>query len=710
MRSFTHFFSFLCFCYFFTPNALFAQDAIPDRTHEGNGGEYKMDHADCVPDALRAAVLAQSDANLQRLILSGRYTPGATADLVSLGWPLRTRVGFTDPGYYGISNYVDENPAANAVLEYNCGQRTYDGHKGTDIAVWPFPWTKMANNDVEVVAAAAGVITYKADGNFDQRCAFNNNPGNAIIIRHSDGSQGLYWHFKSGSLTTKAVGAAVAKGEFLGRVGSSGNSTGPHLHFEVQTSNGTVIDPWGGPCNNLGGQSWWQSQVPHRDPRILKVMTHNADPAMPQCPPETVNASNYFSPGQKIYFGSYFRDRISGMVATYTVKQPNGTVWQTWTQTPNATSSFYWWYWWFTLPNNAVTGTWTFQLVCNGQTATHSFQIGPSCVAPTNLTNTNTAQNTSTCNWGAVPNATNYTVQFLVNANWVNVGTSATTSLNVFGLVPNATYQWRVLTNCPNGQQSSPSATRTFSTSNVPNCTGGTQYPALALTPNANWQYQSQLQGGRYCLMNVTNGTTYTFSFCAANGASLTFDGQLSIRNTSDQLLSYNNDFCGTAPKIVWQANFTGQVRVLLTRNSCLTQATNSTLAYRTGAWLTEPTPGERTSETTPTAAFPADNETATATPTWSDFGATSEEALRISVAPNPNQGFFRVSMEAINGLAAVQVLDITGRIMLEQSLSGVAEQTTLDVNGSNWVSGVYLVKIMDIQGAVKTTRVCVTR
>lgn len=93
------------------------------------------------------------------------------------------------------------------------------------------------------VAAAPGVITYKDDGHPDRSCAFSSDSPNMVVVTHADGSYAWYLHFKNGSLTPKGVGEPVAQGEYLGTVGSSGSSTGPHLHFEVYDSSGVA--------------SWW---------------------------------------------------------------------------------------------------------------------------------------------------------------------------------------------------------------------------------------------------------------------------------------------------------------------------------------------------------------------------------------------------------------------------------------------------------------------
>lgn len=74
-------------------------------------------------------------------------------------------------------------------------------------------------------AAAAGeVIVSKPSG-------WNGGYGNYVVIRHGNGSQTLYAHLSSNGV---GVGAVVAAGEVIGAMGTSGRSTGSHLHFEVR--------------------------------------------------------------------------------------------------------------------------------------------------------------------------------------------------------------------------------------------------------------------------------------------------------------------------------------------------------------------------------------------------------------------------------------------------------------------------------------------
>jgi len=57
-------------------------------------------------------------------------------------------------------------------------------------------------------------------------------PGNHVVLRHATGIHSVYGHLKPGSVTV-AIGDRVKAGQQIGAVGTSGNSTEPHLHFHV---------------------------------------------------------------------------------------------------------------------------------------------------------------------------------------------------------------------------------------------------------------------------------------------------------------------------------------------------------------------------------------------------------------------------------------------------------------------------------------------
>ena len=71
------------------------------------------------------------------------------------------------------------------------------------------------------------------------KAGYNSGYGNYVVIDHGSGLSTLYAH--CGSLAVSS-GQSVSKGQVIGYVGSTGNSTGNHCHFEVRL-NGTAVSP-----------------------------------------------------------------------------------------------------------------------------------------------------------------------------------------------------------------------------------------------------------------------------------------------------------------------------------------------------------------------------------------------------------------------------------------------------------------------------------
>lgn len=99
-----------------------------------------------------------------------------------------------------------------------------------------------------IIAAKNGVVVYPTEKspidckNGDSRCT---GYGNYIVIQHSDGNYTLYAHLHENSITVKA-GDSVDQGQVIAKMGSSGNSTGSHLHFEVrlgENNSASRVDP-----------------------------------------------------------------------------------------------------------------------------------------------------------------------------------------------------------------------------------------------------------------------------------------------------------------------------------------------------------------------------------------------------------------------------------------------------------------------------------
>src|SRR5688572_17091247 len=161
--------------------------------------------------------------------------PPATPSSTPLLWP----VSGTEGRDWVIGNYVDLDPTGGT-RDYIGGAKTYDGHKGTDIVSPSF--RSMDSGVPIVLAAASGVVSSTHDNEPDRNTSCTGQ-SNFVHVRHPDGLTALYYHLKKGSVAV-SVGQEVSAGDILGVVGSSGCSTGPHLHFGLLDAANRVVDPF----------------------------------------------------------------------------------------------------------------------------------------------------------------------------------------------------------------------------------------------------------------------------------------------------------------------------------------------------------------------------------------------------------------------------------------------------------------------------------
>lgn len=134
-----------------------------------------------------------------------------------------------------------------SVLGPGACEGNYSGAYGTGVFAWPTAAHYLSGNDYwsghlgidiagslgdSISAADAGVVVFAgwANGGY----------GNMVMIDHGNGYQTLYAHLSS---VSAYCGQSVYTGTYIGAMGSTGNSTGPHLHFEVRYLGG-FINPW----------------------------------------------------------------------------------------------------------------------------------------------------------------------------------------------------------------------------------------------------------------------------------------------------------------------------------------------------------------------------------------------------------------------------------------------------------------------------------
>ena len=124
---------------------------------------------------------------------------------------------------FAASSSVPSTKAISSYYGYRIhpiyGYRKF--HSGIDI---------NASYGVDIIAAESGTVTM---------ATYNGGYGKCVIINHGSGITTLYGHNSELNVTS---GQKVVKGQVIAKAGSTGLSTGPHLHFEVRV-NGSTINP-----------------------------------------------------------------------------------------------------------------------------------------------------------------------------------------------------------------------------------------------------------------------------------------------------------------------------------------------------------------------------------------------------------------------------------------------------------------------------------
>ena len=251
-------------------------------------------------------------------------------DRPTLEYPADCRIGEE----CWILSFVDLD-SGPAYTDHHCGVRTYDAHKGTDIALVD---AHRPDQAAAVRAAAAGVVVGVRDGVPDNELGGDSagqqgqECGNGVRIDHGGGWFTQYCHMKQGSIQAKPK-QAVKTGEMLGLIGNSGRSETPHLHFQLSRG-ADIVDPFTGrsqtdsascdPGTPLWSQSALEKFGPYQPTHIrhtgfaVTVPTLHSVQKTPQ-PPEL--------PGNRsaLVFYAVIYGLPEGSTIRFTVVKPDGS-------------------------------------------------------------------------------------------------------------------------------------------------------------------------------------------------------------------------------------------------------------------------------------------------------------------------------------------------------------------------------------------------
>ena len=163
------------------------------------------------------------------VIPGGKYeyhTPGALPLGITRTNPVSAQVGGS-----GSCPAISGGAVGTGIFIFPTNQHTLSGydysektnHRAIDLA---------GNLGDNIYASDGGVIVYAGSNSYGY--------GNMVMIDHGTGFQSLYAHM---SQIFVSCGENVAQGQVIGAIGSTGHSSGPHLHFEIRTPS-TVVNPW----------------------------------------------------------------------------------------------------------------------------------------------------------------------------------------------------------------------------------------------------------------------------------------------------------------------------------------------------------------------------------------------------------------------------------------------------------------------------------
>lgn len=136
--------------------------------------------------------------------------------------------------FFVVTATAAAQPSTYLPWQYGATYRVVQGNHGGyshNVATTRYGWDFGMPHGTPVLAAAPGRVAVAADG-------YNAGWGITVVVCYGDGSCSRYAHLSSRAVST---GQSVAQAQPIGRVGSTGNSSGPHLHYQLENGSGTSL-------------------------------------------------------------------------------------------------------------------------------------------------------------------------------------------------------------------------------------------------------------------------------------------------------------------------------------------------------------------------------------------------------------------------------------------------------------------------------------